>query len=612
MSWRINTIFQDKSQTVQVYSGAVGGVAIKASRGPEAPLFIDKGQTQRILDIFGYPSPAYPGVQDVIDFNKTAGLWVSAPSTAGVHGGAMITKNGTLPLSVGVADIDTFDLATVDQAEEVLVGDGVTVAINTTLSAPFVDTYNGQTIDIEVDGVSINVNASLPVADVEDLTTIPDVGSGSLNVATGALQFTFNSAPTTGQKINAVWDGDFSSETYFTLFNSNPEADDLALLVTYDTAESAWIINAERKDTISGEYSDLTDHPKAVSNVVGAKDGFGRNIFVETVYENSTDITAKVNSVLYSSFVDDTARVDMGGGDRGTAITATELVSAYAVMQDKFAYQINIFFATEAEASIATQFETMRSTYQTRSRYLLPGTNQSAADHLTGGATSKYNLDERGIHVYALNWGIHQDIYNNQNFLCSNMGLIAGKHADIVNIGNGGYAPMWIDENGMGGQLGSSIISLDYSASETQLRQLDSAQLNPVVVDPVYGPMIVSQRTTQTRLSDYSWIAHSGLADTIVKNIEDQVLPFQVGKLNDTTHQTQVKMQTETIMSNFTDLLNDYYVKCDDENNSDEIKAQRKFVLTVGVQFTPFSEIIEFIFINTAQGTDVEEVVNKG
>lgn len=173
-------------------------------------------------------------------------------------------------------------------------------------------------------------------------------------------------------------------------------------------------------------------------------------------------------------------------------------------------------------------------------------------------------------------------------------------------------APAWIDENGMGGEMSSGrIVEMLYSADEAQLEAMDNARFNPIVQDPVYGILIKSRRTTQLALTDYSFIDYSGAADYILRNVIQQVLPYQLIKFNDTPHRDSVSTRTRNIIAPMTltptNVIYDYAVKCDDENNSGDVLDREEFVLSVAVQFTRKSRTIIFNFINTPVSSEIEE-----
>lgn len=195
------------------------------------------------------------------------------------------------------------------------------------------------------------------------------------------------------------------------------------------------------------------------------------------------------------------------------------------------------------------------------------------------------------------------------------MGEVAKKHADIMLKAFGGLSPAWFDENGLGGQLTSGrFLEAIYDPSESQLQLLDEARINPIILDSSVGALIVSRRTSVSgSLSDWSFIDYSGAMDYIIRNISTQVLPYQIVKMNDAEHRTIVRTKTESILQPMTvrpvNVVREFLIKCDSENNNDAVLAREEFREDVAVKFTPKSRTIVLTFINTPQGSSVEEMV---
>lgn len=610
IDWRINTNLFDNSQTVSISPNTKGYTVITAPKGLNTPVLFQKGETQRILDSFGYPSVTYPGIQDVIDYNLGYACWVVAPfdSASALYGGVFVTKAGTIPFTKGMTSTAVSDFSAIENEETLGTGDGSTTNFTATLSMS--DYYENQSIDIEVDGTSITISAT--DAEPEVLTSSPDVGSGTYTRATGVVDFTFDTAPSSGSALTVTYTADLSADAYFAIFSKSPQTDDLGAKLT-SNGSGSFAIALYRKD-IDGVYTEWTDSPKTISNVSGAKDGFGNVIYAENVFENSNYITAVVNTALtFSTFVDDTTYVAMAGGARGSAIAGSDLASGYSTyLQDPTQYNPKVIFAVSDDSSVATALETLATSYQTRSRFLLPTANDTATNLLTDTAATKHSIDNRNINFFPLSWGTHKDLYNDSPFLCSNMGLVAKKYADSIQLSLGGLSPMYFDENGVGGQLGSSITELAQTASGTQWQSFDAAGMNPIRMYPGVGPVIVGDKTSSsTILTDYTYTIHSEIANYILENVEAQVLPAQIGKANDAFHREQVRAKADLIVSQVSDYLEDYYIQCDSENNTADILNLRKFVLTIGVIFEKNSQIIEFNFINSRSGLDIQEVVRK-
>jgi hypothetical protein len=326
-SYRISVLENNLSSTIQPSVGNVGATVIRSSKGPVKPVKITKGDSNRIINIFGKPSASYPDVWDILEFNKKADLWASAPSKNSLYGGVMVTKTGTEPLVGGYSSLTALSFAALPVTESLGTGDGSTVSFSMTLSKKTY--YNHQTINIKINGVTINVAASDLATEV--LTTTPDVGSGTYVRSTGVLTFTFDSAPALGAEITAHYTENRAADCYFILFNCNPEIDDSAVKITM--ANSVFTVNAYLKDPVTSAYSALPLSPYSVSLTANTKDGFGQNIYIEDIFLNDDFFAPVVNTLAVSTFIDDTVPVDLDGGDRGDAITITELTAGWAYFQ---------------------------------------------------------------------------------------------------------------------------------------------------------------------------------------------------------------------------------------------------------------------------------------
>lgn len=615
--YRVKTTLKDNSQTVSLSSSTVGFTSIEALKGIEKPILIETGETQKILDSFGYPSASYPGIQDVINYNSAYPLWVSAPfdSTTAKHGGVLITKQGSVGLASGLASPDIADFSAIVQEEQIAIGDGTTTVFNFTTK--LFDYYENQSIDILIDDVSQAVTAT--DAEPELLSTVGG-DSGSYTRATGVLAYTFASAPLTGEVIKVQYTIDVSLDCYFALLSKGGQVDDLAVKVTDSGSTGTFILELNRQDVDDlTVYNSTPLSPYEVSIVAGTKNGFGQQIYLDNIFdEDNYYVVPVINLTTFDTFVDDTVNVPFAGGERGDALDPSDIVAGFDYLTDVDTYSnISIIFDVTGESAVVTEFETLRGTDATpgsqgRSKFLVPVTNQSVATTLTDTASAKNNVENRGINFFANSWCKHKDLYNDTPFIVSGMGTIAKKYSDSKAQSFGALSPMYIDENGIGGQLGSGILELVNTASETQLEQLDTAGLIGIKKISGSGFTIVGDRTSQsTILSDYSYTIHSDLADFIIKNVEEQILPQQIGKPNDELHRTNVRAKAELIMESVDQYLEEYDVKCDLGNNTDDIRAQRKFVLTIGVIFTPNSQKIDFIFVNSRVGTDITQVINK-
>jgi hypothetical protein len=113
-----------------------------------------------------------------------------------------------------------------------------------------------------------------------------------------------------------------------------------------------------------------------------------------------------------------------------------------------------------------------------------------------------------------------------------------------------------------------------------------------------------------------AWDTMSSYTDNVstlasdAREIRDNVMRPQIGKLNNDYYQEMRQTQTETILDRRTSGSNPIWAAAEchiKDVNTVNVKAQRKFAIKVRVQVNVFSEIVELSFENTAQGTLVND-----
>ena len=103
-SWRLQTVEQDNTKKANVSTPTVGAIAIVSPKGPKTFTKFNKGDTQGILNTFGYPSKDYPTIQDALDVVQKCTMYVASPYKGGTYGGVFVTKSmGTIPFKIGRA-----------------------------------------------------------------------------------------------------------------------------------------------------------------------------------------------------------------------------------------------------------------------------------------------------------------------------------------------------------------------------------------------------------------------------------------------------------------------------------------------------------------------------
>jgi hypothetical protein len=605
--FRLTTNIQDRSQKTSPQIGETCATVIRSLRGSLTPTKFIRGNKNRILQTYGDYSSSYPDVWDAVEANKKADIWISAPSKNGLYGGVLITKTGSEPLVSGISSISGLNFAAIVWEESIGTGDGLTVHFTKTVD-DFAH-YTKQTVSIFVAGVTQNVAAT--DATTEVLSTTPAVGSGTFIRATGVLDFTFTApaTPVLGAAITVKYTVSRINDVYFALFNTAPQADNKADKITFANS----IFSTELYEKIESEYYAINGSPFEISLTLNAKNGYGKNIYIEEVLRNNPLFAYKVNTALtVSTFVNDAAKVDFAGGNRGVAITLTELTLGWDLYKNTNTYPADIYFDCTADAGIPALADALVSPtakLANRSFFILP-TPQALAS-ATIATVNGYSINNNNIAFY-WNCGYAIDDLAGSRLLTPLMGRVAGKYADMKDVYNG-LNPSSVQDGVHNGQLGSGILEMlyDIGADSVTLENMDNANINCIVNDFNYGVMIVSHKTHQTIKSDYSNIGHARLRNYILSNIESQVLPFQIAALNDVTHRAVVKGLAEQIVNPLAgpplNLLRQVLVVCDETNNTDEVMALEQFILTLKIKFTAFSNYIILNFVNTNQSTDITQ-----
>lgn len=201
---------------------------------------------------------------------------------------------------------------------------------------------------------------------------------------------------------------------------------------------------------------------------------------------------------------------------------------------------------------------------------------------------------------------LRRDAYTGKKYWTSLIGAIGTKLCAIIQNKQGGWAPMFTDAGGIGGQLAINVEKAKYEFNAEEQRILDEKGLNPVILDSSYGLMIISQKTTQDpdNLSDWSYLGHSMAFDLFKREIRDNVMMPQIGKPNDPYYQNMRQQQADAILARRIGGSSPIWAAGAVEVanvNTDEIKAQRKFKIKVTVKVNVFSEFVELEFVNIGQ-----------
>jgi hypothetical protein len=601
-SWRIIVNLINRSSSVKsAPASGIGAVVIPAKRGRGIPVKIQKGQTSRILQLYGNDSYH---VLEAIAYNDKYPLWICAPHKNGVQSALLLTDEGLTNVPL-LNETINFSMLTTQS----LVGKAQAEVLNYAATLPHFDKLSASAEMFVIVG---NTAYEITVG-AENAITFTG-GSGTLDTNTGEIDLLFETAPAKGTPISIRYSLDVS-ETAYAVFGMNfPCEDFLGISIgKSDKSEKQLTLKmAEKKDGVYTEIGSSVEF----SLESGYKDGAGKLIFVEQALKDNDFIFAKINEdKAFDPEIWDAGSsvyTDFKGGNRGDSVTGIELTDGWQKFKSTRLYPADIYFDTTGSQAAKAAMLALRNGPVPYKRFLAPVAEgfPTAAEALQiEGIPSN-----RGLSVF-WNGAYIQNPYGTTGDLLSTLlGEVAAKFADALVYSYGGRAVSWGDENNVGGQLtGGRIVKMLHDASQDEQKEMDRNRINPIVQQELFGPMIASRRTTDTSESDYSYTDYSAIVDYCVERIVNEVLPYQITKFNDDVHRADVATRAVLIIKPLTvapnNVIREYAIKCDGENNDDEVMARQEFILTVGIKVTPKSELVILNFINAGQTMRVEELV---
>lgn len=465
----------------------------------------------------------------------------------------------------------------------------------------------------------IRIDAATDTVTYDSAVNLVFASSPSVLVQTVQPTNPSGAVPLAGQSINVdyIYTNNVSatlSHSFFAYSQYDDTYNQLAGSVAWDTSSA----NTSGQRYILTLYQVVPGKGNALIatynySLIREKDSFGRSLYYADVFKNNAYVKFYKNpnySGLPVKPTNPTVQVNFTGGNAGADPQVSDFNNAWNTFQRVNKYPAKIFMDIYGGYT-----HTLQNIIQNYQRFSMgismvpPGNN--AQDAVLYRQSTGIDYDHLALYS---NWATIVDPYNNSFAFTSQIGAVGAKWAQMADVFDG-VAPAMIDENGHGGQLNTGFqvqeMEFDYTEqSGGDLEQMDNAQINPIVQDPIYGPMIVGDRTMQVSLSDTSYIGTRRCYNLILDNAERQVLRKQVIKFNDDIHQIQVKSGLEAIVDPIVDagVLQFAEPVVDSSNNTGAVKQQRLFVADLYVQATPTSEVVVLNLVRLPQGAVVSQI----
>jgi hypothetical protein len=620
-TFRININQQDRSQTVNTDVGISGGMVLKARKGLTQPVYIPRGNQSKLIARAGLPSPDYPGVLEAIEFNKFYGLWISCPpgaegGTPNAYGGVYFTTKGVFQF-LTETDLSSLtkriseDLGVIEDVGNLVIS-GIPSWFKENATQIVLDVVNEELVTVDIVNNAGTWEAQFGGTAVGTFVTVGNEDTltiNDLNTITLADTITTLDTLTLKATMSSNWDVDIAP--YFLMAVHQKSATEVRtqiadIVYNYDKNTISFSVKEEifpnKLETV-GEWT--------VSPYQFEENGFGENIYVENVLDGS-DYISGIGEAGVLGIRDEVDQltaiedIDVRGGYRNVVRSSDlgpDMVQGWQAFKANKYKDVKVFMDPEGIPVIAAEMASLRSTDLKYSRFVY-GVDAADYDALI---TARGSVPMNNGMSYTVNRFKVQEPYTGTKFWTGLIGSVGIALATSIDLSYGALSPSFINENGIGGQLDRVVEEAKFEFDAPQLKGLDDAGLNPIILDVSYGLMIVGDKTGQTpdNISDTTFLGPAMLIDYLIPTIRDQILVPQLGKLNDAVHRSVAKTKAEAILRPVLQYLEESYVVCDRSNNTDAVLATRDFKLGVSIKITPNSQLATLDFFNVGQQSDV-------
>ena len=640
---RISIKNEDLSASlVSTSTRVLGYTVVDAEKGPCKPVRIPAGSTEKIQSIFGYTSARYPMIQEALDFNAGYDLFISAPydATCSKVGIAYVTDKGIF--AADPVELNGTYIEDLSEDSDVEIA-GITSNLSMRKAGSFISEAkieaSGKTVAITKSNQAVNLKAEdtltirtgteertvLIKADTDgslgayshvEKSELRETGLTKVGTATAGT-ITFNSvsslpgdffhegsieanlAKSTFKFYQAGEDFEKSTKVYAVIYQryaSNritkisykPQIIQKDKAFTFTVSET---ISPTR--TISKKYTLSLD--------VAAKDGFGASLGYDSVLASDSFIGLYLLN-------DDIEGASFGEGNcslEGTRVSSATLEDGWLFPEKPEYGDVDLFFNSEVDPDPSSSFFTLadRTPYPVQG-FLFSMTPSSLEDLSPLSYGPRYwNICGKFTRVSA---------YTKEKYVSGLVGNRALMQAKIIEGGYGGIAPMFLNENGMGGQLSVSVRKALNSWDKNEVDILTDNNYNPIIKDPTYGLLVVGQKTCQAgALSDWSYIGHACSFIALEKALIDPVLIPQVGKPNNDYYRDLRKTQVEAYLSPrisgsraiWADALVDTSTR--EGVNDEAALAAKEFRMVIKVQPNIYSEYVTLTLSSYPQGIEL-------
>lgn len=447
------------------------------------------------------------------------------------------------------------------------------------------------------------------VTDLFDATFIE--GASNQIIEDTASTNPTGAVPSYGDAITFEWTytTDESLNISFSLFAASPYNDDIdpiAVNVVHTTG-SRYKVTLYKVDVVKG--NSIIEEQEV--SLIEETDYSGKQLLITEIFNETHPYLYAVINDLYvgTALPVVSSEVTLTGGDEGDAPTALQYASAWQNFRQVNKYKAKIFMDFYGLYYDSVKDLVLNYQWWGHGITVVPrGNNVSQAITYRDGL----NVTTDRMSLY-FNWlRIKDNQFTNTKVWTSRVGHIGQVYAaSRINFDGGKHAGA-TDFNGQSGLLnnGFPVVESDYDVTETEKQLLDDSQINPLIIDPTYGPMIDGDKTLLPYNTDTSFVATRKTYNYLKLKVYEEVLRQQVFSDNDAFHrEIAARKAYEIVNPMIGRTLRAAKIICDESNNTDAVLQARNFVIDIVVQATPNSQFVNLYLDRLGQTQEINTFV---
>ena len=500
-----------------------------------------------------------------------------------------ITRTVTVAAAIGDTDI------TIDDATGLTIGDeisGAGVPAGVTITA-----INGNTVTVSAAAI-----AAINVGDVYSATV--DKGNFIAKYP-GALgnSIAIHICPV------SAGNTEFTNWAYKGYFVAAPGTSDYAAGIG-QSGDELHVVITDADGSWTGTAGTVLETHGFVSTLADAKTNDGAANWYKNV------LNAKSQYVWGGSTIAAGATVrtwTLSGGTDSGALGASEIQSAFDLLEDPDTIDISLMIMPACSSGIATTIANdLIAICDARKdcvAFISPPVTATAgsltpkadviafADTLT--SSSYAVIDSTSLRVY--------DKYNDQYINIPASSSVAGLCANTDSVADAWFSPAGYNR----GQL-RGVTKINFNPKKAERDELYLSRVNPIVTFPGEGTILFGDKTAQAKPSAFDRINVRRLFIVLEKAISTAA-KYQLFEFNDEFTRAMFRNMVEPFLRDVQGRrgITDFYVVCDETNNTGNIIDTNQFVADIYIKPARSINFISLNFIATRTGVEFSEIIGQ-